>query len=354
MTNRYLTLVLASLVILSSCKTEEQDNREEMARRTSKRDAVTVSTLELKRSVFYHELVSNGKVYAKSITAVPFRVDGTIEKITVRNGQQVQKGQLLAQIEDFTYRMQLEKAMQALEKAKIHFKDEMLSNHGTLDTTGLNEDKMSIFRTRSGMADAELAVEEAEYNLTHTRITAPISGMIADLEAKEQNQTSQYKDGFCRVIDNSVLEIKFPVLESEYAFVDKGMPVTVLPYIDDNKGYTAHVSNINPVVDENGMLMVTAEMRNGGSLLEGMNVKIKIRKPVPDRLVVPKEALVIRQGRDVVFVKEDTLAIWKYVTTEFENSDSFSIKEGLEEGDQVIYKGNINLAHETVVKEERK
>jgi hypothetical protein len=56
----------------------------------------------------------------------------------------------------------------------------------------------------------------------------------------------------------------------------------------------------------------------------------------------------------VVFVREDSLAIWKYVTTEFENSDSFSVSEGLEEGDLVIYRGNVNLAHETVVIEEDK
>jgi hypothetical protein len=68
--------------------------------------------------------------------------------------------------------------------------------------------------------------------------------------------------------------------------------------------------------------------------------------------VVPKEALVIRQGKDVIFVRQDSLAIWKYVTVESENSTSVSISEGLEPGDLVIVSGNINLAHETVVKEE--
>jgi len=82
-----------------------------------------------------------------------------------------------------------------------------------------------------------------------------------------------------------------------------------------------------------------------------MNVKVLIKKPVPDRLVVPKEALVIRQGKDVIFVRQDSLAIWKYVTIEFENSTSISVKEGLEPGDLVIVSGNINLAHETIVKE---
>jgi hypothetical protein len=77
-----------------------------------------------------------------------------------------------------------------------------------------------------------------------------------------------------------------------------------------------------------------------------------IRKPVPGRLVVPKEALVIRQGKDVIFVRQDSLAIWKYVKVEYENSTSVSVSEGLEPGDLVIVAGNINLAHETIVREE--
>jgi hypothetical protein len=86
-----------------------------------------------------------------------------------------------------------------------------------------------------------------------------------------------------------------------------------------------------------------------------MNVRVVIRKPVPAQLVVPKEALVIRQGKDVIFIRQDSLAIWKYVTVEFENSTSASVKEtadGIHSGDLVIVSGNINLAHETIVREE--
>ena len=99
------------------------------------------------------------------------------------------------------------------------------------------------------------------------------------------------------------------------------------------------------------MIKVKAEFRNNGKLIDGMNVKILIRKPVPNRLVVPKEALVIRQGKDVIFVKQDSLAIWKYVNIEFENSNTVTLKDGLEPGDLVIVVGNVNLAHETVVRE---
>ena len=129
------------------------------------------------------------------------------------------------------------------------------------------------------------------------------------------------------------------------------MPVGIIPYINDSTLISGKITQINPQVDDNGLVKVKAEFQNNGRLIDGMNVKVVIRKPVPDRLVVPKEALVIRQGKDVIFIRQDSLAIWKYVTVEFENSTSLSIKEGLSAGDLVIISGNINLAHETTVRE---
>ncbi len=146
----------------------------------------------------------------------------------------------------------------------------------------------------------------------------------------------------------------FLLLNRNTAFITKGMPVGIIPFINDSTVITGKITQINPQVDENGMVKVKAEFQNNGRLIDGMNVKVVIKKPVPNRLVVPKEALVIRQGKDVIFVRQDSLAIWKYVTVEFENSTSLSIKEGLEPGDLVIISGNINLAHETIVERRMK
>jgi hypothetical protein len=151
------------------------------------------------------------------------------------------------------------------------------------------------------------------------------------------------------------MEVEFTVIESEFGFINKGMPVGVIPFISDSTLIKGTITQINPQVDENGMIKVLAEFSNKSRLIDGMNVKVLIRKPVPARLVVPKEALVIRQGKDVIFIRQDSLAIWRYVTVEFENSTSVSVKDtpdGIHTGDLVIISGNINLAHETVVKEQ--
>jgi len=348
---RTVTATFMIFVVAIACKPKPTENLEEMARRSSRPEAVLVKTVKLESSTFYHELISNGKVYSSEKAVVPFKVNGIINELNIQNGQKVKAGDLLAVIDDFDFKTKLIQAKQGLEKAEINFKDDLLSNYSTPDSTGLSAAKIKISRIRSGLNDALTALTVAEYNFNNTRIWSPINGVIANLEAKQWNPSSNYKN-LCTIIFDELMEVEFPVIESEFSFISKGMPVGIVPFISDSSLISGKITSINPQVDESGMIKVKAQFKNNGRLIDGMNVKVVIRKAVPGRLVVPKEALVIRQGKDVIFVRQDSLAIWKYVTVEFENSTSLSIKEGLAEGDLVIISGNINLAHETTVREQ--
>jgi RND family efflux transporter MFP subunit len=348
---RTVPATLIILIIAISCKQKPSENLEEMARRSLRPEAVLVKTVTLEPSTFFHELISNGKAYSSEKAVVAFKVNGIIKELLVQNGQKVKAGELLAVIEDFDYKTKLIQAKQGLEKAEINFKDDLLSNFTTTDTTNLSAAKIKISRIRSGLNDAITALTIAEYNNNNTRIYAPLNGVVANLETKQWNPSQNYKN-LCTIIFDEIMEVEFPVIESEYSFINKGMPVGIVPFINDSSIISGRITEINPMVDENGMVKVKAQFQNNGRLIDGMNVKIVIRKRVSNRLVVPKEALVIRQGKDVIFVRQDSLAIWKYVTVEFENSTSLSIKEGLASGDLVIISGNINLAHETTVREQ--
>ncbi len=351
---RYYITQLLIIALLFSCKPKKTENLEEMARLSTHPEAVLVKSVKLGKSTFYHELISNGKILSSKKAVVPFKLNGIISELNIENGQKVKAGDLLAIIEDFEYKTKLTQARQGLEKAEINFKDDLLSNYYTADTAGLSQAKIKISRIRSGLDDAITALAVAEYNFNNTRVYAPLTGVVANLEARQWNPSQNYKD-LCTILFDEIMEVQFNVIESEYSFLSKNMPVEILPFVDDSIKITGTISNINPQVDENGMIKVTAEFRNNRKLIDGMNVKVVIRKPVPNRLVVPKEALVIRQGRDVIFIRQDSLAIWKYVTVEFENSTSLSVKEtpdGIHPGDLVIIRGNVNLAHETIVREQ--
>jgi len=346
-----LSAFLAAGLIMFACKPKTPENLEEMARRSARPEAVLVKTVKLEPSTFYHELISTGKAYASVKAAVPFRVNGIIKELYIQNGQRVAAGDLLAVIEDFEYRSQLLRATDDLERAKIDFKNDLISYYITDDTTKLQPSQVKYAKIRSGLNNATIAYNSAQYNFQNTRIIAPVSGVVAALEAQTWNPSQNYP-GLCTILSDEILYVEFPVIESEYSLINKGMPVGIIPFISDSTTITGVISDINPQVDESGMIKVRARFSNNGKIIDGMNVRVVIRKPVPGRLVVPKEALVIRQGKDVIFVRQDSLAIWKYVTIEFENSTSVAVKEGLEPGDLVIISGNVNLAHETTVREQ--
>lgn len=88
-----------------------------------------------------------------------------------------------------------------------------------------------------------------------------------------------------------------------------------------------------------------------------MNVKVSVRRSLGEQLVIPKTAVVLRSGKQVVFTLKEGKAMWNYVNTGLENATECvvsdrsqkGIEDGLLEGDTVIVTGNLNLAHEAEV-----
>ena len=109
-----------------------------------------------------------------------------------------------------------------------------------------------------------------------------------------------------------------------------------------------------PMVDANGMVRVRAQVGAGSKLYDGMNVRVSVKRSVPDQMVVPRTAIVLRSGKQVLFTVQDSVAMWNYVTTGLENMTEYTLvnweESGLQEGMTVITSGNINLAHESPVK----
>ena len=81
------------------------------------------------------------------------------------------------------------------------------------------------------------------------------------------------------------------------------------------------------------MVQVKAAVTDKGKLFEGMNVRVSIHRSLGKQLVVPKSAVVLRSGKQVVFKLDSTRtkASWVYVYTGLENADSYTITSS--EGD---------------------
>lgn len=313
-------------------------------------EANEVTTLPLKVTEFNHELISNGRLSARKLVELRFESAEPIAHIFVRNGDRVSKGQKIAELSTFRLANKRVQAKDALEKARLELKDVLIGQGYMLeDSAKVPAATLNLAKVKSGYDLSLAQYQLAEYEERNASLVAPFDGVIANLFAKEQNVAST-ADAFCTVIDPRSLEASFTVLESELPLIKNGDKVEVSPFSTTETKTYGRISEINPLVDTNGMVQVKAEVTDKGKLFEGMNVKVSIHRSLGKQLVVPKEAVVLRSGKQVVFTLVDGKAYWNYVRTGLENASTYTITEGLKDGDIVITSGNINLAHEAPVK----
>lgn len=351
---RKCAILITVAMLATGCSNVDKDSgkdtakdKEHTAVASEKMPEVTV--MELHPSTFSHEIVSNGKATAREKVDVSFQTQGIITEIYVRNGQRVTKGQKLASLDTYKLKNVSDRDRNAVASARLEMQDVLIGQgYDPAHPEEVPEDVMRLARLRSGLEQAELTLAASEKELANAMLTAPVSGVIANLTTKAHNQTTS--EPLCRIIDDGGMDVEFSVIESELAMLKPGDQVSVVPFSAPDHRKTGHITEINPMVDENGMVKVWASVDGGKDLLDGMNVRVRIKRASEKALVLPKSAVVLRTGRQVVFTLKDGKSIWHYVTTGLENLDEYTITEGLSPGDSVIVTGNMNLAHESPVK----
>jgi RND family efflux transporter MFP subunit len=214
---------------------------------------------------------------------------------------------------------------------------------------------MQLARIRSGFNTAQINYNAARHELERATLTAPISGVVANLFTNPLS-LSRAGEVFLNIIDTQNLEVSFTVLEGELGYIEVGNNVRITPFAIPDLSVEGRISEINPWIDQNGMVQVKASVAHHPRLVKGMNVRVSAFRSAGEQWVVPKSAVVLRTGRQVVFtadidpIAERSRSIWHYVETGLENATQFTITSStLREGDQIIVSGNINLAHESPI-----
>lgn len=345
-----LLFCLSIILTLAACSSKPKAAKAEQVHTKLAEEQTQVKAVKLVRTAFAQEILANGIVAASHKSDLYFQTNEVVTHVFVKNGERVVKGQKIAQLDLFKLNNALQQASDNLEKSKLELQNVLIGQGYSLkDSAQVPKDIMRIAKTRSNFENSRIQHEMSAYNLKNAVLYSPFNGVVANLFGKEQNQSTNGQP-FCTIIDNTAPEVIFQVLESELALISTGDNVVVSPFSVADYNAGGKIVEINPVVDKNGMVRVKAAVQSlANKLYDGMNVNVRIQKTMPNQLVIPKKALVLRSNRQVIFTLRDGLAVWNYVKTGLENATGFIITEGLTEGDNVIYYGNLNLAHETPV-----
>lgn len=348
----YVIVLLAMFCV--SCKHKEVKNDDiDMIHTQASLSDIYVDTMHLVSKTFDRQLICNGKLEAIESSDLSFENNGLVTRVFVKNGSRVHAGQLLAVTDKSECMLDLARAQKDLARVKVDLSDKLIGFGYNGISDKVPADVVHRSKVTCGYFSALYSLQSAREHLKKCSLYAPYSGRIANMS----NARYQHMDKLCTLINDGVMDVSFSVLETELKNIHKGYVVSVSPLSDTNQRFVGVLTDINPSVDQNGLVVVKARLNNSSSrLLTGMNVKVVIENKVGNSFVVPKDAVVERDGYHVIFEYHKGEAVWTYVDIAYSNINSFAITgsnvKGTEihNGDVAITTGCANLADGTKVK----
>ena len=259
-------------------------------------------------------VISQGLIRPVLLFSVKSKAWGEIVSQPVVTGDEVKKGQLLTTIDPRLPQNNLVQAQASVAKAHAQLanaqaqleRSEALFKSGSLAETDYERAKLAFATSKAAAVDAEAKLQTAKDAMEDTRVRAPITGTVLELDAVRGSVISSPTLGGGTVILKMAsldsVQDSALVAETDIARIQPGMPATLNVDAFPNHPFQGTVSKILPqgqVVQNTTMFPVLIAVPNPGHLLRpGMNTEVRI--PTGRRegvLAVPNAAL--RTPRDV-------------------------------------------------------
>jgi membrane fusion protein (multidrug efflux system) len=288
-------LLAVSLVVLTACGGGGKGKDEAAGQASVPVEVATASHQSITANysgTATLEAVGDAQVVAKA--------SGIVLQLLVEEGMHVQKGQLLARLDDDTARNKLAQASATLKKAQASY-DKADKGFALKITPKADYDS-----TKYDLEAQKAIVEGAQLDLSYTRIVAPISGVIAKRSIKLGNLV-QVNQSLFQIVDLDPLQAVLNVPERDLDTLKAGQPVRMSVDALGNKAFDGSIARIAPVVDAaSGTFRVTCEFRDSTQTLKpGMFGRIEVAYDQRhNALVVPRNAIVEEDGENSVFVVE--------------------------------------------------
>jgi RND family efflux transporter MFP subunit len=359
-----------------------------------------VKAVKAKKADLVITLKSPGEAYSREQIVLKAEVGGVVKDLYAAEGRHVKGGDLLVELDDRSYRLQLERqqalrlqrlselflekqfasssqeappaAVERLNKAEAEFEKatsafqkgliaqsayEAIQKEYEIALIEAGRKKDEIMATTKGLTQAEIDVKVAQMDLEKTRIRAPFAGVLTDIKVSPREHIDAGRE-LCTLVNISRIWVKAKILESEIGKIKAGREVDLRFSAYPGKVFKGVVEAVSPVVNaEDKTCAVHIALSNPTEEIKpGMHAEVEIAAEIyKDRLLVPQEAILVRGGRKLVFVVENGLAKWRYVKIGLENEDLAEIlpgerpEETVNEGDLVITEGHFTLAHDASV-----
>lgn len=285
---------------------------------------------------------------AEHSTDVIPRVNGVVEEIFVEEGDFVEEGRALAQLESSRYQLALNQISAELRNVR-----QELTRHEQLAERQLvSADAVSRLRAQHDSLQAQLEI--AQKDLDETTVRASISGHISERYAREGHLIQAWQpQTMFHIVNTSQLRATVHLPENALQHLSSGQNAEIsVPALPNLATMTAHVQRISPIVDSgSGTFRVVLNVPNENNQLRpGLFSRVNIHYAEKSNVVrIPQDALISVDNQSHVFRVEDGVARKVTVQTGIRDHGWVEIEEGLIDGNVLVITGQTNLRDESKV-----
>jgi membrane fusion protein, multidrug efflux system len=306
---------------------------------------VTVSAIAPKN--FDHYVQTQGRIESENNIMVSSKSMGVIDAVFVKEGQQISKGQVLAQIDNSVIERNIESMESQLELATTVYERQKNLWDQKIGT------EVQYLQAKTSKESLEKQLQGLREQNEMTKIKSPIAGVVDEVQVKVGENIAPGMPA-ARIVNNSDLKLVANVSEAYVTDVKKGDKVIInVPEIrKEIVGYVSFVGrNIDPL---SRTFTVEVNLKSQPELRPNMSATVKVVfNTAADAIVVPVNVIQTLNNEKVVYVAEKdgakTVARKKVVTVDGVYNNMAQV-QGLKGGDQIITFGYQGLNDGEVVK----
>ena len=351
--------VLLALVVGYRIFDNIQKNKERAARIGRVRE-VAVETAYPQRITIKPELIFSGSLDPEWQAEVAPKVDGRVEKVFVKEGDKVTKGQVLATLEQVDTDAEVLKARGEYIEAKTNLRKAArdLERYEKLFQAGaVSEQTVDDYRFAYENAEAQLDaalgnLRGKEASLSGTSIVAPADGIVAKRYFQEGYYAKAGTPLFA-IADISTLKTVINVPEGQIAGVAVGNEATIVLHAFNNREVVGKITSIAPVADLPAHTFSTEiSVENPEGLRAGVFATVKLASEHRDNvLTIPVHAIVMRDDQKTVYVVDAENKVSRRVlAVGYTNEEVAEIMSGLTEKDLIVTRGQNKLREGSKIK----
>ncbi|QEK11798.1 efflux RND transporter periplasmic adaptor subunit [Crassaminicella thermophila] len=355
---RKIILIFTAILLITLLSTGCEKKNKVFAKQEK---LIRVKTEKVSKKNLILKTTLSGKIKPFEESSIVPKIPGKVTSVNVEIGDRVKKGDILFKLDqqdmlnavkqaEAAYNLAVanfnltkesfENSKRNFERSKVLYKQGAISKQA-FEQSKLQASDAKLEAAKASVEQARINLENAKLKLSDCIVKAPISGFITSVGINKGEMASSNMPAVTIANLDTVI-IETSISEHLINKVHKGDEVDVFIKSASQKPFKGKISALSPAPTKNGLTYpIKIALDNKDALVKaGMFAEISIVSDKKENIIaIPSDAIVIKDGNEVVFLIDNNQAKEQKVSLGLDNGKYVEILKGLKEGDIIVIKG---------------